>query len=101
MAICCGPRVKVAVALRDYSDSIRRGFRQRAEEKGNKNSVKLLLPVVLCLAPPVYILLLAPAVLELRDFIIRENKPGGVLVPADMRVRPATLVPTPADPPGA
>jgi tight adherence protein C len=88
----------VAVALRDYSDSIRRGFRQRAEEKGNKNSVKLLLPVVLCLAPPVYILLLAPAVLELRDFIIRENKPGGVLVPADMRVRPATLVPTPADP---
>ena len=45
----------VATALRDYADSMRRGFRQRAEERGNKNSVKMLLPVALCLAPPVYI----------------------------------------------
>ncbi len=69
----------IASALRDYSDSIRRSFRQRAEEQGNKASVKMLLPVSFCLAPPVYILLLAPAMLELRDFVMRENRPGGVL----------------------
>lgn len=94
----------VATALRDYADSIRRSFRQRAEEKGNKNSVKLLLPVALCLAPPVYILLLAPAVLELRDFIIRENRPGGVLAPNNESIETLMRSPTPADPatrPGA
>ena len=66
-------------ALRDFSESVRRSFRQRAEEQGNKASVKMLLPVSFCLAPPVYILLLAPALLELRDFVTRENQPGGVL----------------------
>jgi tight adherence protein C len=88
----------VAAALRDYADSVRRGYRQRAEELGNKNSVKLLLPVSLCLAPPVYILLLAPAVLELRDFMVRENRPGGVLAPADPNetLRRAAGAPVPA-----
>ncbi len=66
-------------ALREYADAVRRSFRQRAEEAGNKASIKMLLPVSFCLAPPVYILLLAPALLELRDFVSRENRPGGVL----------------------
>jgi len=74
----------VAGALRDYADGIRRNHRQRAEERGNRTSVKLLLPVVLCLAPPIYILLLAPALLELRGFMIRENQDGGILSTADM-----------------
>ncbi len=74
----------VATALRDYADSMRRNHRQRAEERGNKASVKMLLPVVLCLAPPVYILLLAPAMLEIREFFVRENQAGGILSPPDM-----------------
>lgn len=69
----------VGVALREFADGIRRSFRQRAEERGNRTSVQMMLPVALCLAPPVYILLLAPAVLELRRFIIEENDEGGVL----------------------
>lgn len=69
----------VAGALRDFSDSIRRARRQRAEERGNKAAVKLLFPMVLFLTPPIYILLLGPAVLELRSFMVRENQPGGVL----------------------
>lgn len=69
----------VGVALRDYADGIRRASRQRAEERGNKVSVQMILPVALCLAPPVYILLLAPAVMELRDFVLRQSGPGGVL----------------------
>ncbi len=69
----------VASALRDFADGIRRSFRQRAEERGNRTSVQMMLPVALCLAPPVYILLLAPAALELRNFIVQENVEGGVL----------------------
>jgi tight adherence protein C len=82
----------VAGALREYSDSVRRSMRQRAEERGNRASVKMLLPVTLCLAPPVYILLLAPALLQLRDFVLKENRPGGILVPADPNV-PVALPP--------
>lgn len=69
----------VGVALQEYADGMRTNQRQRAEERGNRRSVAMLFPVALCLAPPVYILLLGPAVLELRDFAIRENRPGGVL----------------------
>lgn len=76
----------VSAALRDYADGVRRAYRQRAEERGNKTSVKMLLPISMCLAPPVYILLLAPALLELRDFVVRENKPGGVLSPGSTPV---------------
>ena len=76
----------VASALSDYADSIRRAFRQRAEEQGNKTSVKMLLPISLCLAPPVYILLLAPALLELREFVSRETRPGGALSQASENV---------------
>jgi len=69
----------VATAFRDYSDSIRRERRQRAEERGNKAAVKIMFPMVLFLAPPIYVLLLGPAVLELRTFMVRENQAGGIL----------------------
>ena len=74
----------VAAAFQEFSDGMRRGQRQRAEEQGNKTSVKLLLPLVLCLAPPVYMLLLTPAVIELKRFVVRENQPGGILAPASL-----------------
>lgn len=74
----------VATALREFADGIRRSFRQRAEERGNRTSVQLMLPVALCLAPPVYILLLAPAVMELRRFVIDENEEGGILSATDV-----------------
>ncbi len=72
---------KIVDALREYADSMRRIRSQKAEEQGNRASIKLLLPVIFCLAPPIYILLLGPAVLELKDFVSRENQPGGVLNP--------------------
>ena len=69
----------VAAAVTEFADGIRRQFRQRSEERANKTSVKLLFPVVICLAPPVFILLLGPPVLQLRSFIRDAHKPGGVL----------------------
>ena len=66
----------VGTALQEYADSMRTGQRQRAEERGNRRSVAMLFPVALCLAPPVYILLLGPAVLELRDFALAREPVG-------------------------
>lgn len=65
--------VKISDALRDSADRMRDVRRQKAEQAGNLASLKLLLPVVLCLAPPIFILLIGPAVLDFRDFIEREK----------------------------
>lgn len=71
----------VSTALIDFADGVRRKYRQRAEENSSKTSIKLLFPVIFCMAPPIYILFFGPAVLELRNFLIREHQPGGILEP--------------------
>ena len=73
----------VAMAFEQFGDGLRRGMRHRAEERGNKTAIKMLLPLVFCLAPPVYMLLLTPAVMELSNFVVQENRPGGVLSPTE------------------
>ncbi len=65
--------VKISDAMRQSADRMRDVRRQRAEQAGNLASIKLLLPVVLCLAPPIFILLIGPAVLDFREFIQRER----------------------------
>jgi tight adherence protein C len=72
----------VAAAFHQYAMDVRRQRRQLAEEKGNRTSIHMLFPLVLCLAPPVYLLLLAPAAIELRGFVMDQNRPGGLLSPA-------------------
>ena len=72
----------LVAALRSFSDGLRYERDQKAKERGNTASVKLLLPVIFCLAPPIYILLLGPAFLNLKDFIEHENRPGGALSPS-------------------
>jgi len=71
----------VSTALIDFADGVRRKYRQRAEEHSSKTSIKLLVPVIFCMAPPIYILFFGPAVLELRNFLTREHRPGGILEP--------------------
>jgi len=71
----------VSTALTDYADSVRRSRRQRAEERASKTSIKLLFPVVLCLAPPIYILLCGPPLIKLRNFVVEGHRPGGILDP--------------------
>lgn len=73
----------VASVFHDFATDVRTQRRQTAEEKGNRTSVHMLLPLVLCLAPPIYLLLLTPAVIELRNFVMQENGPGGILSPAE------------------
>jgi tight adherence protein C len=58
----------VAVALKEFSDNIRRNRRREAEEKANRTTVQIMIPVIFFLAPPIYIMLCGPAVLGLVDF---------------------------------
>lgn len=69
----------VAVAVTEFADGIRRQFRQRAEERAGRTTIRMLFPVILCLAPPVFILLLGPPALQLRSFLQEARNPGGVL----------------------
>ncbi|MFT4558073.1 MAG: tight adherence protein C, partial [Planctomycetaceae bacterium] len=55
----------VARALKDYSATVRQTQRRRVEERANRLSVQIMLPVIFCLSPPVYLLLCGPPVLEL------------------------------------
>jgi tight adherence protein C len=69
----------VATAVTEFADGIRRQFRQRAEERASKTTIRMLFPVIFCLAPPVFILLLGPPLLQMKDFLERAHAPGGVL----------------------
>ncbi len=82
----------VANAVTEFADTMRRQYRQRAEERANKTSIKLLFPVILCLAPPVFILMVGPPVLQLRSFLRDAHETGGVLNPSSYteRLTPVT-----------
>ena len=54
----------IAQALRVHADLLRTRRRQRAEERAAKASVKLVIPLVLCLFPAFYIVTLGPALLQ-------------------------------------
>lgn len=53
----------VAQALRVHADTSRTRRRQRTEEAAAKTTVKLLLPLVLCIFPTIFVVVLGPAIL--------------------------------------
>lgn len=55
----------VAQALRTLADTMRTKRQQSAEEKAAKVSVKLVFPLVLCLFPAFFVVILGPSVLTL------------------------------------
>ncbi|MDQ6846969.1 MAG: type II secretion system F family protein [Candidatus Dormibacteraeota bacterium] len=56
--------VGIANVLRIQSEEIRRRRRQRAEEQGQKAPIKMLLPMIGCIFPTLFIVLLGPAVIQ-------------------------------------
>ena len=55
----------IARALSNYGDLIREKRRQHAEELAAKTSVKIVFPLVLCIFPSLFIVLLGPAMLTI------------------------------------
>lgn len=63
----------IAKALRNQSDALRVKRRQRAEERAQKTTVKLMIPLVLFIFPAIFVVLVGPAVLRLvRTFATNE-----------------------------
>ena len=54
----------ISQALRSHSEVCRTKRRQRAEERAQKVSVKLVFPLVFCLFPALYVVLLGPAFIQ-------------------------------------
>jgi len=52
-------------ALSRFSEDIRVKRRQRAEEAAAKTKIKIIFPLVLCIFPCIFIVLLAPAILNI------------------------------------
>ena len=59
--------VPIAHVLRVQSVELRTKRRQQAEERAAKMPVKILFPVVLCILPTIFIVLLGPAVIRIAD----------------------------------
>jgi tight adherence protein C len=59
--------------LREQSKEMRIKRRQRAEEKAQKLQVKLLAPLILCLLPAMFIVILGPAVMNIMKFFSKAN----------------------------
>ena len=57
----------VAKALRAQADSLRTKRRLRAEERAQKTTVKLMLPLVLFIFPSIFVVLLGPAAMKIAN----------------------------------
>jgi tight adherence protein C len=57
----------IAQALRTHAEVCRTKRRQRAEEKAQKVGVKLVFPLVFCLFPALYVVLLGPAYIKFME----------------------------------
>ena len=63
----------LGLALRTHADTSRTKRRQRAEEKAAKLGVKLLFPLVFCLFPGFYLIVLGPAMLRLFRIMLNDQ----------------------------
>ena len=54
-------------SLRTHSETLRVKRRQKAEEKAQKASTKILVPTMLFIFPAIFVILLAPAVFQVQE----------------------------------
>lgn len=63
--------ISVAHTLRVYADALRTKRHQRAEEKAAKLPVKLLIPMITCILPALFIAIMGPAGIRMLDVMSR------------------------------
>lgn len=61
----------VAKALRNYADAARQDRQMWAEEVAQKASVKIIFPMLLCIFPAIFIVLLGPAAMQMSRLFAR------------------------------
>jgi tight adherence protein C len=64
--------VAIAQSLRVFADSMRIKRRQRLEERAAKMSIKMLFPLVFCIFPAIFIVLIGPAVKQIIDTLVNK-----------------------------
>lgn len=57
--------ISIGIVLREQAKEMRIRRRQRAEEKAQKLPVKILLPLISCLLPAMFVIILGPAILQI------------------------------------
>jgi tight adherence protein C len=65
----------IAQALRTHADVSRSIRRQRAEERAAKIGVKLVFPLVLCMFPALYVVVLGPLVVQFAEVFTSQGRP--------------------------
>jgi tight adherence protein C len=63
--------VPIAGVLREHAREMRLRRRQRAEELAQKVPIKILFPVLFCLFPSLFVVILGPGVLQIMDAFAR------------------------------
>lgn len=63
--------ISVARTLRVYSDTLRTGRFQRAEERAAKLPTKLMFPLILCIFPALFVVIMGPAAIQLMQVFNR------------------------------
>jgi tight adherence protein C len=65
--------ISIGDVLREQSRQMRIKRRQRAEEKAQKLQVKLLMPLITCLLPAIFVVVLGPAIIHIAKFFSAAN----------------------------
>jgi tight adherence protein C len=67
----------VAQALRVHSDTLRTKRRQRAEEAAAKTTIKILFPVLFCIFPGLFVVIIGPGAINIYETLIKGGGLGG------------------------
>ena len=59
--------VKIGRSLRVHADGLRTRRRQRAEENARKATIKLIFPLVFFIFPTMFLVILGPAMMSLKE----------------------------------
>ena len=55
----------VAKALRTQAEALRIKRRLKAEERAQQTAIKLMIPLILCIFPSIFVVLLGPAIIQI------------------------------------